>query len=165
MEAKPGRYSGGYAKDPKTGGGFDENFERVPNSDHVKVKYLPKNLRAQQARMGRFVPDAQVSDEGNFAMAMSEVVAYSAKADAAIPVGTVIPSVVYDKPFAGDRGDVSAYAHWKDGWWTLEAARKLDTGSKFDQPIVDDMFMWVAVFDHNQVRHTRHVQPLRLRLQ
>jgi hypothetical protein len=43
--------------------------------------------------------------------------------------------------------------------------RKLDTGSKFDQPIVDDMFMWVAVFDHSQVQHTRHVQPLRLRLQ
>jgi hypothetical protein len=165
MEAKPGRYTGGYTQDPKSGGGFDQNFERVANKEYVKVKYLPKNLTAQQARMGRFVADVEVSDEGSYAMAMSEVVPYSAKADAAIPVGTVIPSVVYDKPFAGDRGDVSAHARWQDGWWTLEASRRLNTGSKFDQPIVDDTFMWVAVFDHNQVRHTRHVQPLRLRLQ
>jgi hypothetical protein len=41
----------------------------------------------------------------------------------------------------------------------------LDTGSKFDQPIADGMFMWFGVFDHNQVRHTRHVRPLRLQLQ
>jgi hypothetical protein len=27
------------------------------------------------------------------------------------------------------------------------------------------MFMWVSVFDHNQVRHTRHLRPLRLSLQ
>jgi Ethylbenzene dehydrogenase/Prokaryotic cytochrome b561 len=165
MDEKPGRYTGGYTQDPKSGGGFDQNFERIAKSEHVKVKYLPKNLAAQQERMGRFVPDVEVSDEGSYAMALNEVVPYSAKADAAIPVGTVIPSVVYDKPFAGDRGDVSAHAQWKDGWWTLEASRRLDTGSKFDQPIVDDTFMWVAVFDHNQVRHTRHVQPLRLRLQ
>jgi len=165
MDVKPGRYTGGYAQDPKSGGGFDQNFDKLPNSEYVKVKYLPKNLAAQQARMGRFVPDANVSDEGTYAMAMSEVLPYSAKVDAAIPVGTVIPSIVYDKPFSGDRGDVSAHARWKDGWWTLEASRLLDTGSKFDQPIVDDTFMWVAVFDHNQVRHTRHMQPLRLRLQ
>ena len=37
--------------------------------------------------------------------------------------------------------------------------------SQYDQPIVNGMFMWVGVFDHNQVRHTRHVQPLKLQLQ
>ncbi len=165
LEATAGRYMGGYTQDPNTGGGFEQNFERVPNSDVVKIKYLPKNLAQQQARMGKFVPDTNVSDEGVFAMAKTEVVPYSASADAAIPVGTVIPSIVYDKPFTGDRGDVSAHAQWKDGWWTLEVARRLDTGSKFDQAIVDDTYMWVAVFDHNQVRHSRHMQPLRLRLE
>ena len=99
-------------------------------------------------------------------MLMSEVVPFTADAhDAEIPVGTVIPSVLVNKPFAGDRGDVTVHAQWSNGWWTLEAKRKLDTGSKYDQPIVDGMFMWFAVFDHNQVRHTRHVQPLRLALQ
>lgn len=165
MEAKPGRYTGGYAQDPKSGGGFDQNFEKVADSPYVKLKYLPKNLARQQARMGRFVADVSVSDEGQFAMPLADVVPYTAKADEAIPVGTVIPSVVFDKPFTGDRGDVSAHAQWKDGWWTLEASRKLDTGSRFDLAIADDTFMWVAVFDHNQVRHTRHMRPLRLRLE
>ena len=165
MEAKPGRYTGGYAQDPKSGGGFEQNFEKIADSPYVKLKYLPKNLARQQARMGRFDPDVSVSDEGQFAMPLTDVERYSATADAAIPVGTVIPSVVFDKPFAGDRGDVSAHAQWKDGWWTLEASRKLDTGSRFDLAIANDTFMWVAVFDHNQVRHTRHMRPLRLRLE
>lgn len=165
MEAKPGRYTGGYAQDPKTGGGFDQNFEKIGDGSFVKVKFLPRDLAAQQARMGKFDPDPKVSDTGSFAMQRGEVVAYTAEADARIPVGTVIPSVVFDKPFSGDRGDVSAHAQWKDGWWTIEASRKLDTGSEFDQAIVDDTFMWVAVFDHNQVRHTRHMRPVRLRLE
>jgi hypothetical protein len=165
LPVKPGRYTGGYSQDPKTAGGYEQNFERIADGDFVKVKYLPKNLKAQQAAMGRFDPDPAVGDAGRFAMAMSEVVRYNARADAAIPVGTVIPSVLFDKPFAGDRGDVTAHARWHNGWWTLEASRRLDTGSQFDQPIADHTYMWVAVFDHNQVRHTRHMQPLRLRLQ
>lgn len=165
MEAKPGRYTGGYTQDPKTGGGFEQNFAKIPDSAYVKLKYLPKNLAAQQARMGVFNPDVNASDTGAFAMSKDDVQAYSAEADAAIPVGTVLPSVVFDTPFEGDRGDVSAHAVWKDGWWTLEAARVLNTASAYDQPIVNDMFMWVGVFDHNQVRHTRHVHPMRLKLQ
>lgn len=165
LPAKTGRYTGGYAQDSKTGGGFEQNFEKVEDNDHVRLHWLPKNLAAQQARMGRFDPDPRVSDEGRFAMHTSEVLPYSAALDARIPVGTVIPSVVYGEPFSGDRGDVTVKAMWRDGWWTLEARRKLDTGSAYDQPIEDGMFMWVAVFDHNQVRHTRHVQPIRLQLQ
>jgi Ethylbenzene dehydrogenase/Prokaryotic cytochrome b561 len=165
QEPKPGRYMGGYAQDPKTGGGFDQNFERIGKTSDVKVKFLPRNLAAQQARMGHFDPSLAVSDLGSYAMARADVVAWTPELDARIPVGTVLPSVVYDKPFEGDRGDIEVHAQWKDGWWTLEATRVLDTGSKFDQPIADGMFMWFGVFDHNQVRHTRHVRPLRLQLQ
>jgi hypothetical protein len=165
QEPKTGRYMGGYAQDPKTSGGFDQNFERIPDSKFIKLKFLPKNLAAQQALMGKFDPDVNVSDMGQYSMAKTDVVPYSAELDAAIPVGTIIPSVVYDVPFAGDRGDVSAHAQWKDGWWTLEASRKLDTGSKFDQPIATGNYMWVSVFDHNQVRHTRHTIPMKLKLQ
>jgi hypothetical protein len=166
MEAKAGtRYTGGYNQDPKTSGGFDANFDKIKDSDLVKVKFLPKDLAAQQQRMGRFDPNPNGSDEGTYSMLMSEVAPFSAERDASIPVGTVIPSVLVDQPFAGDRGDVAVHAQWNNGWWTLEAQRKLDTGSKFDQPITDGMFMWFAVFDHNQVRHTRHVQPLHLTLQ
>jgi Ethylbenzene dehydrogenase/Prokaryotic cytochrome b561 len=165
MDVKPGRYTGGYGQDSKTGGGFDQNFEKIAGSPYVKLKFLPKNLAAQQAQMGTFNPDPNVSDMGTYAMPLTELQPWNAEADAAIPVGTVIPSVIFDKPFVGDRGDVSAHAQWKDGWWTLEASRVLDTGSKFDQPIATGNFMWVSVFDHNQVRHTRHIVPLRLTLQ
>lgn len=167
MTAKPGkRYTGGYTQDPKTGGGFEQNFEKIEGSNQlVTVKFLPRNLAAQQARLGKFDPNPNVGDAGEFAMAMQDVVPYSAEADAAIPVGTVIPSVLYDQPFAGDRGDVAAYASWSNGWWRIEARRKLDTGSKFDQPLIDGSYMWLAVFDHNQVRHTRHVHPLQLKRQ
>ena len=164
MEAKPGRYTGGYTQDPKTAGGFEQNFDRIGKTSEVKVKFLPRDLAAQQARMGKFDPSPTVSDAGSYAMARPDVVAYTPELDARIPVGTVLPSVVYDKPFEGDRGDVLVHAQWKDGWWTLEATRVLDTGSKFDQPIADGMFMWVSVFDHNQVRHTRHIRPLRIAL-
>jgi hypothetical protein len=166
MEAKPGkRYTGGYTQDPKTGGGFDQNFEKIKDSKWVSVKFLPKDLAAQQARLGKFDPDPTVGDSGEFAMNKQDAVPYSAELDAQIPVGTVIPSVVFDVPFAGDRGDVAAFATWKDGWWRLEAKRRLDTASKFDQPLAHGSFMWFAVFDHNQARHTRHVHPLKLSLQ
>ena len=164
MDVKPGRYTGGYTQDPKTAGGFEQNFAKIPDTAYVSLKYLPKDLAAVQAAM-KYNPDVEASDEGQLSMAKTDTVPYSAAADAAIPVGTVLPSVVYDKPFEGDRGDVSAHAVWKDGWWTIEASRVLDTGSKYDQPIANGMFMWVSVFDHNQVRHTRHVQPLKLQLQ
>ena len=166
MEAKVGtRYTGGYTQDPSTGGGFDQNFDRIKGSAFVKPKFLPTDLAAQQKQMGRFDPDPNVGDDGLYAMHKSEVAAWKPELHAAVPVGTVIPSVVYDTPFSGDRGDVAAHATWKDGWWTLEARRLARTGSAFDQPIENDLFMWFAVFDHNQVRHTRHLQPLRLTLQ
>ncbi len=165
VEPGKGRYTGGYQQDPKTSGGFDQNFDKIPDSKFVKLKFLPKDLAKQQAAMGAFNPDPNVSDMGSFSMAKDDCQPYSAEADALIPVGTVIPSVVFDKPFAGDRGDVSAHAQWKDGWWTLEVSRALDTKSKFDVPLATGNFMWVSVFDHNQVRHTRHVIPLKIKIQ
>jgi hypothetical protein len=162
--AGEGRYTGGYVQDPKGGGGFEQNFEKAGDDRIVRVRWLPRDLAAQQARMGRFDPSVDASDEGEFAMHRDDVVPWSEAADAAIPVGTVLPSVVWDRPFEGDRGHVSARASWKDGWWTLETTRVLDTGSRFDQPIADGLFLWVAVFDHSQVRHTRHVRPLRVKL-
>jgi hypothetical protein len=162
MDVSTGRYTGGYTQDPKTKGGFDQNFTKIPNSTFVQLKYLPKNISQQQSLMGEFNPDTEVSDFGQYAMALTDVKPYSLEADAAIAVGTIIPSVVYDIPFEGDRGDVSAHAQWKDGWWTLEASRLLDTGSQFDQPIANGQYMWVSVFDHSQVRHTRHIIPIKI---
>lgn len=165
MDAGKGRYTGGYAQDPNRGGGFEQNYVAQAGSPTVQLKYLPKDLPAQQARLKGFNPDATVSDEGEFAMRRGDVEPYSAAADALVPVGTVIPSVIAVRPFEGDRGDVTAHAKWKDGWWTLETSRLLDTGSKYDQPIANGIYLWVSVFDHSQVRHTRHVRPLQIKVQ
>jgi len=65
-------------------------------------------------------------------------------------------------PFEGDRGDVAAVGAWCKGWWRLEVRRELETGSRFDVAIADGTYLWVAVFDHTQTRHSQHLHPVRL---
>jgi len=84
--------------------------------------------------------------------------------DALFPVGTVMPSVIAEAPFEGDRGDVRAVAQWADGWWRMEVKRKLVTGSDFDVAIADGTFLWVSVFDHTQTRHSFHLRPLQVQI-
>ena len=57
--------------------------------------------------------------------------------------------------------DLVGGSRWKDGYWTLEVARNLKTGSKYDKDFVPgkDLYMWVAVFDHVQTRHTPPSAP------
>jgi hypothetical protein len=165
MQAKPGeRYTGGYTQDPKTAGGFEQNWKKIDDSQFVEPKRLPRDLAALQAKMGLVELDPNASDSGEWWMSLAETVPYTKGIDT-FPVGTVIPSVLIDKPFEGDRGDVAGIATWRDGWWRLETRRKLDTGSKFDVPIANDSYLWVAVFDHNQTRHSRHLHPVRIVLE
>jgi hypothetical protein len=100
-------------------------------------------------------------------MLESESVPYSAEADAAIPVGTVIPGVLIVGKYEGDRAQVRAHARWQDGHWTLVASRDLITGSQYDKDFVPGrpLYLWVAVFDHTQTRHTRHSRPVRMVVQ
>lgn len=80
-------------------------------------------------------------------------------------MGTIIPGVIIAGEFAGDRADVRCAARWASGRWALEVARRLDTGSEYDVPIKTGIFMRVAAFDHSQIRHTRHVRPIRLEVE
>jgi len=69
--------------------------------------------------------------------------------------GDEVPGIIV-APFTGDRGEVPTQAVWKDGIWTLEIARKLQTGSEFDVQFGDlkkEYAFGVAVFDNAQVRH------------
>jgi hypothetical protein len=160
--SKPGeRYTGGYTQDPKEGGGFDQNWTKLDGSPFVVPKRLPKDFQAQQARLGTVNLDPHVSDDGQWWMALEDTVPYAQELDM-YPVGTVLPSVLIDKPFVGDRGDVTAVGTWQDGWWRLEVTRQLDTKSQFDLPIRSGFYLWVAVFDHTQTRHSRHLHPVRI---
>lgn len=66
-----------------------------------------------------------------------------------------VPGIIIAK-LEGDRGDISAQGVWKDGKWTIEWGRKLQTGSKTDVQY-DDLSktyaFGLAVFDNAAVRH------------
>jgi len=167
------RYQAGYWGDPGNAY-YVYNFEALrPPEYHpgqpVHVKRLPKDLAVTQKAMGHWDPnpDASVDDGSIWWMTEEDSVPYSPEADAKIPIGTIIPGVLHLGKYSGDRNDVSATAHWQDGHWTLIASRNLKTGSKYDQDFVPgrNLYIWVAVFDHTQTRHTRHPRPVRLVVQ
>lgn len=162
MESKgKGRYTAGYSKDDKSAGGFSMNWEGY--SDEIVT---PKRLPADPAILEPFQNVDLDPDEGDalpLALNLKDTVPYSPEADT-YPVGTIMPAVLIDGPFVGDRGDVTAVAKWQNGWWCMEVKRKLDTGSKHDVAVTPDepVYMWVAVFDHTQTRHSQHLRPVEL---
>jgi cytochrome b561 len=166
------RYQAGYWNDPGEQA-YLYNYKVEPPGGYrgpVQVVRLPKDVAAMTARMGPFDPDPDSSMDARYPgwwMLESETVPFSAEADEAIPVGTVIPGIVIRGPFTGDRGQVAAGGQWQDGHWTVELSRDLVSGSPYDQDFVAGrpLFLWVAVFDHNETRHTRHPRPVRIEIE
>jgi cytochrome b subunit of formate dehydrogenase len=156
------RYTGGYTQDPKTAGGFIQNWEKLGHG-LIKPLHLPKDA-SQIADLQSADLDPTKTDTAQWSMALADTIPYTPGADR-YQVGTVMPSVVIDKPFEGDRGDVHGVGVWRDGAWHLEVTRKLKTDSKFDQPIGDRIYMWVVAFDHAQTRHTQHLRPLAIEME
>lgn len=163
------RYQAGYWGDPGDTP-YTYNFKLLKPSEYnggpVPLLRLPKDYVAVNKAMGRWSddPDFSVDDGSKWWMFLDETVPYSPEADAAIPVGTIIPAVLITGKHEGDRYDVKGAAHWADGHWTLVTSRDLKTGSKYDQDFVPGhpLYMWVSVFDHTQTRHTRHPRPVRI---
>jgi cytochrome b subunit of formate dehydrogenase len=167
-EQRSGRdaYKGGFAPDPGNAF-FSYNFEtRGPGGyqQSITPKRLPKDWRKTQTDLGTVDPNPDHGDpaEAIWWLTETDTVPYSAEQDARIPRGTIIPGIVIAGKYSGDRADVRGAARWASGRWSLEVMRKLNTGSKFDTPIVTGSYMRVAVFDHTQSRHTRHIRPIRL---
>ena len=162
-------YHGGFHADPGTAS-YADNFAPRPPAEYdqaLKPRWLPKDLAATLAAMGPIDldPDHGERDGARWFLMDAESAPYSAEIDAHIPIGTVIPGVIVSGAFTGDRADVRCAARWAGGRWSLEVTRRLDTGSKYDVPIRTGTFMRVAAFDHAQIRHTRHVRPIRLEVQ
>ena len=97
-------------------------------------------------------------------MTIAESEPYSSDLDARIPVGTVIPGSLILAEDLAKQADIKGAARWGVGKWTLEVARRLDAEHP-DVPIGSNTRMWVAVFDHAQTYHTRHIRPVHLQLQ
>jgi cytochrome b561 len=163
------RYQAGYWNDPGRVI-YSYNYENVPPggaAKPLKLQRLPKDWKATVAALGKFDLDPESSDtEGArwWMVTDSETVPYSAEVDATIPIGTVLPGVLIGSNYDGDRADLRGAAKWKEGHWQLETVRALKTGSKFDHDLLPgrDLYMWVSVFDHTQIRHTRHARPVRI---
>ena len=166
-KAYKARYQGGYWNDPGRAI-YSYNYKFFPKDykGPVEVIKLPKDWKKTQDQLGKISFDPNTSDDENsrWNMFEDEVQPYSKEEDAKIPVGTVMPGVLITGKYEGDRGDLVGGARWKDGYWTLETARKLKTGSKYDKDFVPgkDLYMWVAAYDHVQTRHTRHPRPVRV---
>ena len=164
------RYQAGYWGDPGDTP-YTYNFKLYRPSEYkedtpVEILRLPKDYQDMNRRMGTWNPQPGGSaDAGStWWMFLDDSVPYSKEEDAKIPVGTIIPAVLITGKHEGDRYDVKGSADWSDGHWTLVTSRDLKTGSKYDQDFVPgrELFMWVAVFDHTQTRHTRHARPVRV---
>ncbi|MCW5703001.1 MAG: ethylbenzene dehydrogenase-related protein [Bradyrhizobium sp.] len=159
-------YKGGYAPDPGRAN-YSDNFIAAAAADaSIVPRRLPRDLAAMNAAMGEIDldPDHGESIGSRWFMTEAESLPFSAELDARVPVGAVIPGVIVSGEFSGDRADIRCAARWASGHWSLEVARRLDTGSPHDVAIASGAFMRVAAFDHNQIGHTRHVRPVRLKV-
>ena len=163
-------YKGGFAPDPGIAN-YSDNFvidaDAAGGTRIVAPLRLPRSVVATTAAMGSvdLDPGHGEEDGSRWFMTEAESIPYSVQADAGIAIGTVIPGVIIAGDFSGDRADVRCAARWASGHWALEVARRLDTHSKYDVPIKSGVFMRVAAFDHSQIRHTRHVRPIRLEVE
>jgi hypothetical protein len=166
-------YRGGFAPDPGSAN-YSENFAISPDAaigndgnQIVRPRRLPRNLAATGVAMGQISLDPNIgeSDGARWFMTEAESLPYTPELDSGIPPGTVLPGVIIAGEFSGDRADVRCAARWASGHWALEVARRLDTGSQYDVPLRSGIFMRVAAFDHSQIRHTRHVRPIRVEVE
>lgn len=148
------RYCAGIMADPKTSGGYRMNWMW-----YKKDGIVPRRLPLHDS-------DLMALNEANLTLPYRanwyDYQAYSLPLDH-YKVKTRIPSAIYvTNGIEGDRADVRAYATYKDGFWHLEVSRSLDTHSKYDVIIDNKTYIWVAVFDHAQIAHTRHSLPIKL---
>ncbi len=162
-------YRGGFAADPGTASYID-NFEPAEPRAYGKVivpRRLPKDVGAVTTALGKvdLDPNHGETNGARWFMTEEESIPYSRELSTKIPIGTVVPGVIVSGDYTGDRADVRCAARWAAGRWALEVTRRLDTGSPYDIPISNGVFMRVAAFDHSQISHTRHVRPIRLEVE
>lgn len=158
------RYKAGYHADPKSGGGYRVNFVKLDPDKSLEETYVrPVMLPPTHEILPN--PDPATS-EANVTWWIHEGqgIPYTEAADT-YPVGTLIPNILI-QPLQGDRAHVKAQANWKDGVWTLEVSRQLDTQSEFDVAFSTKrpVYLSVATFNRTQIRHSEHIRPIKVTL-
>ena len=110
-------------------------------------------------------PEHGESEHARWYMTDDESAPYSPDLDRSIPKDVVIPGVIISGKYSGDRAEVNCAGQWAAGRWALEVSRGLKATSPYHVGIRSGVFMRVAAFDHTQIRHTRHVRPVRVEMQ
>jgi cytochrome b561 len=162
-------YHGGFAPSPGTAAYLD-NFAPIAPEEYdapIRPTRLPKDVAATMRALGRIDldPSHGESDGARWYITEEESTPYSRELDARIPEGAVVPGVIVAGEYSGERGSIRCAARWQAGRWALEAARRLYAKGKYQVAIGTGTFMRVAAFDHSQIRHTRHVRPIRLEVE
>ena len=162
-------YSGGFALDPG-GVPHQPNFVGVPGPAGRSMalpRRIPRDMAAMAQAMGQ-ISDRTAeseSERSRWWMTTGESVPFTPALDAKIPDDTVIPGVLVFDRAEETPSSIRGTARWAAGRWTLELARRLHTGNRYDIPIKTGVLMWVAAFDHAEKRHTRHLRPFRLEVE
>lgn len=170
QDAGEKRYPGGFVPDSGkwvTSLNFEQRAPGVGYNRPIQPKRLPKDPAKTLKAMGYISPDPNVgeTDGSQWWMNENDTVAYSEEADLGFPVGSLIPGVIASGRPSGDRADIRCAAHWAAQRWTLEIARRLDTGSEADIVIGNRTAFRVAGFDHSQIGHTRQIRAIQLELE
>lgn len=161
-KVRPGarRYTAGYQQDGKESGAYRMNWKW-----YSPTTISPKRLPVKIDQLAPYQYPREQKQNQDWTISWFDYQPYSAHLDQ-FPLGTLMPSVLYtSNRFEGDRADVRARGVWRDGHWSLELVRRLDTGSAQDIPIVDGICMWVSAFDRAQIAHTRHSRAIQLNLE
>lgn len=145
----------GRKSDPKTSGGYADNYASKPDPADASKTVADKTLP------GFTSPNIDMTTNAPGFILDSEKVALDKAALEALPANSYIPGIV-KSALVGDRGNISAGWKWANGKWTIEFGRLLNTDSKFDVQFTDRAAMYyfgVAVFENAQVRHATQTSP------
>lgn len=156
------RYKGGYHADPKSGGGYRVNFVKLDPDKPLEETFVKPVMLP---RSNEIIPNPDpATSEHNVTWWIHEAegIPYTEEADT-YPVGTLLPNILIE-PLQGDRAHVKAQAGWRDGVWTLEISRKLDTQSEYDVAFATErpVYLSVATFNRTQTRHSEHIRPIKV---
>ena len=162
-------YKGGFGADPGSAN-YADNFEQRGPGGYgrpVQPKRLPKDWSSTWSAMGQIDlrSDVGESDGARWWMTEAESEPFSAERDGRYALNALIPGVIVAGAYDGDRADVRGAARWAAGRWALEISRRLDTKSRYDVAIASGVSMRVAAFDRSQIRHTRHIRPIRIKVE
>ncbi|MCG8668460.1 MAG: ethylbenzene dehydrogenase-related protein [Pseudomonadales bacterium] len=151
------RYTAGYVADGKESGAYVMNWLWY-KQDIITPKRIPKDPKY----IAEYQIENAIPKTLPWVISWFDYEPYQLEKDH-YPLGTIMPSVMYrSNRFEGDRADVRARGEWKNGVWSLELSRRLDTKSKNDVAIEDGTCLWVSAFDQSQIAHTRHHQAIKL---